>query len=262
MAPACRAVLIASATRLAAPRAEPALPPRNRAAATTGAASGVLTVAASTFNPRTSSDFEAILACPNAAPCLVPPYTRRCTESTSMNASVSAPGSNGVRAASSASTRRCTAASWRTLPWSNARRKLPSVDGARIPPTVAGNAPWRSRSIPSMVSAPATIPATSEPIFNPGFAPTLAATRTCRPARSSSPMFWASRTAGTSPACDTRFGSSNLACVLAAVCNNRIPEVPFRSWRCELQQPAFSQVKGHFCCHDTLPRTIRTVDPG
>ena len=106
------------------------------------------------------------MACPNAAPCLVPPYTRRCTESTSMNASVSAPGSNGVRAASSASTRRCTAASWRTLPWSNARRKLPSVDGARIPPTVAGNAPWRSRSIPSMVSAPATIPATSEPIFN------------------------------------------------------------------------------------------------
>ena len=105
-----------------------------------------------------------------------------------------------------------------------------------------------------MVSAPATIPATSEPIFNPGLAPTLAATRTCRRARSSSPMFWASRTAGISPACDTRFGSSNLACVVAAVCNNRIPEVPFRSWRCELQQPAFSQVKGHFCCYDTLPR--------
>ena len=116
MAPACRAVVIASATRVAAPRAEPALPPRSRAAATTGAASGVLMVAASTFNPRTSSDFEAILACPNAAPCLVPPYTRRCTESISMNATVSAPGSNGVRAASSASTRRCTAASWRTLP--------------------------------------------------------------------------------------------------------------------------------------------------
>ena len=113
-----------------------------------------------------------------------------------------------------------------------------------------------------MVSAPATIPATSEPIFNPGLAPTLAATRTCCPARSSSPMFWASRTAGISPACDTRFGSSNLACVVAAVCNNRIPEVPFRSWRCELQQPAFSQVKGHFCCYDTLPETIRAVDPG
>jgi hypothetical protein len=32
---------------------------------------------------------------------------------------------------------------------------------------------------------------------------------------------------------------------LAAVCNNRIPEVPFRSWRCELREPAFSQVKGN-----------------
>ena len=73
MAPACLAVLIASATRVAAPRAEPALPPRNLADATTGAASGVLTVAASTFSPRTSSDFEAILVCPKAAPCLVPP---------------------------------------------------------------------------------------------------------------------------------------------------------------------------------------------
>jgi hypothetical protein len=179
-----------------------------------------------------------------------------------MNATASAPGSNGVRAANWVSTRRCTAASWRTLPWSKARRKLPSVDGARIPPIVAGNAPWRSRSIPSMVSAPATIPATSAPIFNPAFAPTLPATRTCRRARSSSPTFWASRTAGTSPACDTRFGSSNVACVLAAACNNRIQEVPFRSWRCELRQPAFSQVRGHLCYHDTLPETIRAVDPG
>jgi hypothetical protein len=73
VAPASLAVLIASATRQAAPRAEPAFPPRSPAAATTGAASGVLMVAASTFSPRTSSDFEAILACPNAAPCLVPP---------------------------------------------------------------------------------------------------------------------------------------------------------------------------------------------
>ena len=62
MHPASRAVAIASATRLAAPRAEPALPPRNRAEATTGAASGVDTVATSTFNPRTSSDLLAIFA--------------------------------------------------------------------------------------------------------------------------------------------------------------------------------------------------------
>ena len=42
--------------------------------------------------------------------------------------------------------------------------------------------------------ASATIPTTSAPIFNPAFAPTLAATRTCRRARSSRPMFRASRT--------------------------------------------------------------------
>jgi hypothetical protein len=111
VAPASRAVPRASASRLAASRAEPALPPRNRAVVTTGEASGVDRAAISAFRPRTSSDFEAILACPNAAPCLVAPYTRRGTESTSPNASVSAPGNSGVCAASRASTRRCTAAS-------------------------------------------------------------------------------------------------------------------------------------------------------
>jgi hypothetical protein len=40
-------------TNDAAPRAEAALPPRSLAAAITGAASGVLIVAASTFRPRT-----------------------------------------------------------------------------------------------------------------------------------------------------------------------------------------------------------------
>jgi len=60
------------------------------------------TGAASAFRPHTSSDFETILACSNAARCLVAPYTRRWTESTSMNASVSAPGSSGVCSASPA----------------------------------------------------------------------------------------------------------------------------------------------------------------
>jgi hypothetical protein len=195
---------------------------------TTGAASGVLTVAMSALSPRTNSDFDAILACPNAAPCLLAPYTRRCTESTSTKASTSAPGSWGVCAASRASTRRCTAASWRTVPWVKARRNDPSVEGARIPLKLAGSA--RSRSIPSISSAPAIIPATSEPIFTPGFAPTFAATCTCSTTKSSKPTFSASRSAGTKPACDTRFGSSNLTLVLAALCNNRIYEVPFRQW--------------------------------
>jgi hypothetical protein len=68
--PAARAVLIASAVNEAAPRAVFALPPRSRVPAMTGAACGVLTVAASAFSPRTSTVLPEILVCPNAAPCL------------------------------------------------------------------------------------------------------------------------------------------------------------------------------------------------
>jgi hypothetical protein len=57
----------------AAPRAELALPPRSRVPAITGAASGVLIVAASTFSPRTSRPLPWIFVWPNAAPCFVRP---------------------------------------------------------------------------------------------------------------------------------------------------------------------------------------------
>ena len=77
---------IACAMRLAAPRAEAALPPRSRAAQTSGAPVGVDTLATSAFSPRTSSDRLAIFACPNLAPCFLGPNTRRCTESMSRNA--------------------------------------------------------------------------------------------------------------------------------------------------------------------------------
>ena len=60
---------IAPAAKLAAPRAVPALPPRSRVPATTGAASGVHTVAAIAFSPRTSTVLPWILVCPDAAPC-------------------------------------------------------------------------------------------------------------------------------------------------------------------------------------------------
>ena len=56
--------------KLAAPRTEAAFPPRSRVAAITGAASGVLIVAASAFSPRTASCLPAIFAYPNRAPCL------------------------------------------------------------------------------------------------------------------------------------------------------------------------------------------------
>jgi hypothetical protein len=71
--PQSRAAPIAWTARLAAPRAEAAFPPRSRVVAITGAAIGVLIVAASAFRPRTGSDFPWILVWPNLAPCLACP---------------------------------------------------------------------------------------------------------------------------------------------------------------------------------------------
>ena len=53
--------------------------------------------------------------------------------------------------------------------------------------------------------------------------------RTCSATRSACPARWARVITGTSPARDTRFGSSNDACVLAALCNNRTYKVSSRT---------------------------------
>jgi hypothetical protein len=63
----------------------------------------------------------------------------------------------------------------------------------------------------SMLSAPATIPATSEDTFNPAFAPLSVGTLRCSSANRCSPADRANATIGTNPAHDTRFGSSNTA---------------------------------------------------
>ncbi len=63
----------------------------------------------------------------------------------------------------------------------------------------------------SMLSAPATIPATREATFKPAFAPLSPGTLKCSPANVVSPAESASANTGTSPADDTRFGSSNTA---------------------------------------------------
>jgi hypothetical protein len=68
--PVARAVPTAWVAKLAAPREDAAFPPRSRVAAITGAASGVLMAAASTFRPRTSRLLPWIFVWPNAAPCL------------------------------------------------------------------------------------------------------------------------------------------------------------------------------------------------
>nr|WP_322762621.1 hypothetical protein [Frankia sp. Cr2] len=50
--------------------------------------------------------------------------------------------------------------SWATLPIVSFRRNVPSVDGARIPPSTSPSAPARSRCMSSRQSAPAAMPAT------------------------------------------------------------------------------------------------------
>jgi hypothetical protein len=69
----------------------------------------------------------------------------------------------------------------------------------------------------STPSAPATIPATSEATFNPAFAPLSVGTLRCSSASSRRPATDAKATTGTSPADDTRFGSSNRAEIEPAV---------------------------------------------
>ncbi len=68
-----------------------------------------------------------------------------------------------------------------------------------------------------MLSAPATIPATSEATFNPAFVPLSVGTLRCSSARSASPARSAKARTGTRPAGDTRFGSSNATDIRARV---------------------------------------------
>ncbi len=84
---------------------------------------------------------------------------------------MSLPGSSGARQARSASSSRLTFSSCSTFPQVKARRNEPSVDGARIPPNSAGIAPWRSRSMSSILSAPAIIPAARHATFSWAFTP-------------------------------------------------------------------------------------------
>jgi len=79
----------------------------------------------------------------------------------------------------------------------------------------------------SMLSAPAIIPATSEVTFSPAFAPLSVGTLRCPWASSWRPAARANARTGTSPADDTRFGSSNTAEVARDVWQSCIYEMPF-----------------------------------
>src|SRR3954447_25359932 len=97
-----------------------------------------------------------------------------------------------------------------------------------------------------MESAPATIPATSEVTFNPAFAPLSVGTLRCCWASSPSPAERANASTGTSPAHDTRLGSSKTAEVARELWQSCIYEMPFvmvedRS----LEKTDFPSTQGH-----------------
>jgi hypothetical protein len=138
--------------------------------------------------------------------------------STSTSTSSFAGGdSSGVLEPSPVSTREARASSWRTWPKVNARRNEPSVEGAYPLWNSRPIPPCRNNAMSSMLSAPATIPATSEATFNPALAPLSVGTLSRSSAKERSPTDSASASTGTSPAADTRFGSSNTADVAARV---------------------------------------------
>ena len=83
--------------------------------------------------------------------------------------------------------------------------------GARIPVNNRPIPPWRSSAMSSMLSAPATIPITSEATFSPALAPLSVGKLRCSSASVCRPAERASANTGTNPAHDTRFGSSNTA---------------------------------------------------
>ena len=66
----------------------------------------------------------------------------------------------------------------------------------------------------SMLSAPATMPATSEVIFRPALAPLSVGTVRRSSANAASSHCWANATVGTRPAQDTRLASSNFAAAM------------------------------------------------
>src|SRR5665648_230423 len=176
-----------------------------------------------------------------------------------IKATWSAPASSGARAARLTNNLDATASSWRTWPKVNDRRNVPNVEGARPAVSTRPIPPWRSRSMASMVSAPATIPATNAATFTAGFGPADPGTRTWVAARSCSPARSARVMTGIRPAHDTRFGSSKPA---EAVWQTRIYRMSFCLVRRSPQETPSSQVKRIFVCHDPLKTPHSPVDRG
>ena len=116
----------------------------------------MLIVASCAFKP-----FTRVYPC--WAPCLAAPNTGLTVSSMSSITVPSDPARiPGTTSANPISAREATASSWRTCPKVNPRRNVPRVEGARTSAKTLSMPPWRSRSRSSMLSAPASIPATND----------------------------------------------------------------------------------------------------
>jgi hypothetical protein len=111
-----------------------------------------------------------------------------------------------------------------------------------------------------MLSAPPTIPATTQATFTCAFTPHRRPIRTCSPASAERPARCASAITGTSPARDTRFGSSNVAWIFARSCNNRTCEVSSQPGTWKLSNSHRPSSEGTFRVDAPERTTIYTVD--
>src|SRR5690349_24810484 len=110
--------------------------------------------------------------------------------------------------------------------------------------------PWRSRSMSSIESAPHTMAATNARILNAALAPPFAAIFTRSRSRAGRPQRSASAITGTSPAHDTRFGSSNRTLIAARAWDSRIQRMPFCARLDVAVVRTSSQLRGAFVCYD------------
>jgi hypothetical protein len=111
------------------------------------------------------------------------------------------------------------------------------------------------------LSTPATIPASSKATFNSAFAPLFVGTVTCSSATARSPAESASATTETSPADDTRFGSSNTADDRPhTVRRPHLPDALSSRWVRTLDKSDLPAAQGH--PRVTARTPITSVGPG
>src|SRR5450830_914204 len=128
-----------------------------------------------------------------------------------------------------------------------------------VPGRAGANSRVKVTALASMLSAPATIPATNAATFTSALDPADPGTRTWARAKSCSPARSANVMTGIRPAHDTRFGSSKPA---ERLWQDRIYRMSSCLVRWNPQETPSSQVKRTFVCHDPLRTPPSPVNRG